>query len=340
MRYFVTGATGFLGSRVVRQLRAAGHDVVALVRSTTAAGTLAGLGVQLHTGDVTDRESMRGGMAGADGILHIAGWYKLDAPGPAERINVLGTRNVLELMRLLRIPRGVYTSTLAVFSDTHGQSVNETYRFAGRHLTEYDRTKCRAHYEVALPLIREGLPLIIVQPGVIYGRGDSSVWAMTLERLARGKLWYVPAQTAYCWSYVDDAARGHLQALESGTPGESYILGGPVHTLIEALQIAARLLDVPPPRVHLSPGLVRLAATVMKGISALLRVPTQLHPEVLRAAAGVTYLGDDTKARRQLGWAPRSLEDGLGQTLADAIARPPAGQPPQEEAVVVSRTST
>jgi nucleoside-diphosphate-sugar epimerase len=99
--------------------------------------------VTLARGDVTDRESMRAPMQGADGLFHVAGWYRIGARDKAEgrRVNVLGTRNVLELMLELRIPKGVYTSTLAVNSDTHGLLADESYRYSGRHLSEYDRPK-------------------------------------------------------------------------------------------------------------------------------------------------------------------------------------------------------
>lgn len=117
MRYFITGATGFVGGAIARQLAAAGHQVTALVRRPAQAHDLARLGIALHPGDITDKESMRTPMTGADGIFHVAGWYKIGSKTPVlgKKINVDGTRNVLELMRELRIPRGVYTSTLLVF---------------------------------------------------------------------------------------------------------------------------------------------------------------------------------------------------------------------------------
>src|SRR5579883_1075660 len=176
MKYFVTGATGFVGGRVVRQLIEAGHQVVAVVRTPAKAKDLRALGVDVQQGDVTDRESMREPMRGTDGVFHIAGWYKVGVKDKSEgeKINIQGTRNVLELMQELGIRKGVYTSTLAVNSDTHGKLVDETYHYTGPHLSEYDRTKWVAHYEVADPLIAQGLPLVIVQPGVIYGPGDTS----------------------------------------------------------------------------------------------------------------------------------------------------------------------
>ena len=133
MRYFLTGATGFIGGHVAQQLAATGHKVVALVRDPTKAANVAEMGAALHQGDITDKESLRRPMTGVDGVFHIAAWYKIGEGSLAEArtINVQGTRNVLELMQELRIPKGVYTSTLAVFSDTKGRLVDETYRHNG-----------------------------------------------------------------------------------------------------------------------------------------------------------------------------------------------------------------
>jgi len=150
MKYFLTGATGFLGSVVARQLLAAGHSVNALVRTPAKAAGLAALGAALFAGDITDKDSLREPMLGTDGVFHIAGWYKIGQrdKSDAKRINIDGTRNVLEVMRDLGIRKGVYTSTVAIFSDTHGQKPDETYRYTGQHISEYDRTKALAH-EVA-----------------------------------------------------------------------------------------------------------------------------------------------------------------------------------------------
>ena len=147
MKYFVTGATGFVGGALTRKLRESGHEVHASVRSPEKAKELEAIGVKLFKGDVTDKESMRAAMTGVDGVFHVAGWYKIGTRDKrdGERVNIQGTRNVLELIQELKIPKGVYTSTLAVNSDTHGQLVDETYHFTGKHLSEYDRTKAVAH---------------------------------------------------------------------------------------------------------------------------------------------------------------------------------------------------
>src|SRR3989449_2994662 len=200
-KYFVTGATGFIGGRVTRQLVDAGHEVVAIARNPERAGDLVSLGVDVHPGDIRDPDSLHGPMAGVDGVFHIAGWYKIGSKDSAdgERINVAGTRNVLTAMRDLGIPKGVYTSTLAVFSDTHGELVDETFRSDGPCLTGYDRTKWIAHYEVAEPMIRAGLPLVIVQPGVNYGPGDTSEIRPLIVRYLQRRLRALPKRTAYCW---------------------------------------------------------------------------------------------------------------------------------------------
>jgi nucleoside-diphosphate-sugar epimerase len=108
MKYFVTGTTGFLGGRVARQLLATGHEVIALARMPSRAQELVALGVKVHAGDITDKESLRTPMTGVDGIFHIAAWYKVGAreTSQAEPINVGGTRNVLEMMQELDIPPG------------------------------------------------------------------------------------------------------------------------------------------------------------------------------------------------------------------------------------------
>lgn len=317
MKYFITGATGFIGGRVAQQLIAAGHEVVALVRSKAKAAELARLGVSLAEGDITDKESMRQPMTGVDGVFHIAAWYKIGERDKsfAERINVGGTRNVLELMKELNIPKGVYTSTLAVNSNTGGEVVDESYRFTGQHLSEYDLTKWRAHYEVALPMMEAGLPLVIVQPGVNYGPGDTSAIAEVLRHYLAGKLPLVPDKTAYCWAHVDDTARGHIQAMEKGKAGESYFIAGPIHTLFDALQIAESITGVKAPRLKASPGILRAMSAAMGLVEKVIPISGQYSSETLRVSAGATYLGNSAKAERELGFNARPLAEGLRETL-------------------------
>ncbi len=318
MRYFITGATGFIGGRVAQQLVSTGHEVVALVRAKSKAQELAKLGISLAEGDITDKESMRQPMAGVDGVFHIAAWYKIGERDKslAERINVGGTRNVLELMKELQIPKGVYTSTLAVNSDTGGKVVDESYRFKGQHLSEYDRTKWQAHYEVALPMIEAGLPLVIVQPGVTYGPGDNSAIAEVFRQYLARKLPMVPAKTAYCWAHVDDTARGHIQAMEKGVVGESYFIAGQVCSLFDTLQLAESITGIKAPRIKASPGMLLAMSSLMGFVEKVLPISGQYSSETLRVSAGATYLGTSAKAERELGFSARPLAEGLRETLS------------------------
>ncbi len=313
MNYFVTGATGFVGSVLVKKLRQAGHEIRASVRDPHKAKDLETLGVRLFKGDVTEKESMREAMTGVDGVFHVAGWYKIGVKDKSdgERVNVLGTRNVLELMRELSIPKGVYTSTLAVNSDTHGRLVDESYRFTGKHLSEYDRTKAAAH-DIAKEFIAEGLPLVIVMPGLIYGPGDTSTLRDNIISFLNGQLPAVPDQTGFCWAHVDDIAQGHILAMEKGKLGETYIIAGEPHTTVEAFKLASEITGKPAPRI-LSHKLFRVLSKLIRPLDAIL--PPTYTSEGLRVIAGVTYMGDNSKARRELGYNPRPFREGWGETL-------------------------
>ncbi len=328
MRYFLTGATGFIGRRLAAKLREAGHDVVALVREPSRAQDLREIGCELRQGDICDAESMRGPMKGVDGVFHLAAWYRIgvDEPEVARRVNVTGTRNVLTLLRELKIPRGVYTSTIAVFSDTRGQLVDEGYRYDGPMLNLYERTKHEAHYDVALPMIREGLPLVVVMPSVVYGPGDPSEIGKTLQLYLQRKLPVIPKGTAYGWAYVDDVVDGHVAAMDRGRLGESYLLAGPAHTLAEVMKVAERITSIPGPRMQAPAAVLRVAAKAAGVLERFVDLPTTYRAETLRTSAGVTAIGSSAKARDELGWQPRPLEIGLAQTLTEMTDSSRAGK--------------
>jgi nucleoside-diphosphate-sugar epimerase len=318
VKYFVTGATGFIGGYVVRQLIAAGHQVTSIVRNPSKALDLAKLGVAVQQGDITDKESMRLPMTGVDGVFHIAGWYKLGSreKSQATPMNVGGTRNVLELMRELGIRKGVYTSSIAIFSDTQGKMVDETYRHNGPWLSEYDYSKWQAHYEIAEPMMKAGLPLVIVQPGSVYGPGDTGPIHSTLVQYLQRRLVASPQHAEYCWAHVDDIARGHLLAMDKGRIGESYIIAGERKLFTEVMKLAEQITGIPAPIIQFPPWLMKLAAMMMKPIGAVVPLPTMYTSEFLRQTAGTTYIGTNAKAKREWGYTVRSLEAGLRETLA------------------------
>jgi len=316
-RYFVTGATGFLGGELVKQLVGRGHQVAALVRSFDRAAILKALGIELYAGDITEPDSLRAPMKGADGVFHVAGWYNIGVHGAgdlAERVNIHGTRHVLEMARDLGIPRVVYTSTVGIFGDTRGRVVDEHYYARGPFLTEYDRTKWIAHYDVAVPMMRAGLPLIIAMPGLVYGPGDRSAIHTSLVQLLRRRLFITPKGVAFSWGYIADIARGLQQAMEAGTTGETYLLTGPIHTFEDALALAARIAGRRPPPVHPPPAVMRMAA----GLTAALErwnIRTRYASETLRLMAGTTWIGSSAKAQQALGFTARPLDEGLRHTI-------------------------
>lgn len=320
--YFVTGATGFVGGEVARQLLAQGHSVRALVRDPAKAGALKGAGAELCPGDISDKGSMRGPMTGADGVFHIAGWYKVGVKdsSPGQTVNVDGTRNVLEAMREAGVAKGVYTSSLAAFGDTKGQLADESFKPTLPFKSVYDRTKSDAHFKVAEPMMREGLPLVIVQPGLVYGPGDTSSFRPALLEFLQGKLKRTPAGAAYCWGHIEDTARGHILAMEKGRPGEAYIIAGPALTLVEAFDKIAQMTGLPPVKSHPSPGTLRMIASIMGFVSKFKEVSEAFSPENLRVLAGTTYLGTAAKAQRELGFSSRPFEVGMRATVEHEMA--------------------
>jgi nucleoside-diphosphate-sugar epimerase len=199
---------------------------------------------------------MRAPMTGVDGVFHVAaGKIGVADRGGARAINVDGTRHVLELMAELGVPPAS-TPAPAVNSDTHGQVVDETYRFNGRHVSLYDETKAEAHH-IAESFIARGLPLVIVQPGLVYGPGDTSGVRTTFIEFLTGKLPAIPKGAAYSWAHVDDIARGLVLAIERGRPGRNYFLAGPPHTLASAIDLASEITGVPAPKIRIPGGAAR-----------------------------------------------------------------------------------
>lgn len=316
MKYFVTGATGFVGGVLAKKLRETGHEIHALVRDVNKAEDLKGLGVKLFRGDVTDKESMREAMTGVDGVYHVAGWYKVGVKDktPGEKVNIQGTRNVLELMQELKIPKGVYTSTLAVNSDTKGKLVDENYYFTGKHISEYDRTKAAAH-DIAKEFIAKGLPLVIVQPGLIYGPGDTSSLRAALRDFLNGRLPMLPSQTAFCWAHVDDIVQGHILAMEKGKIGENYHICGEPYKIVDAYKLASQVSGKRAP-MTVPYQAMKVMSVMMKPFDSILPESLSSYSsEGLRVVAGVTYLGDNSKAKRELGFNPRPVSEGWVETV-------------------------
>ncbi len=328
MKIFVTGGSGFIGRHLIRQLVARKHTVKALSRSPNSDILLRQIGAQPVRGHLHDLPALRSGMEKCDAVFHLAAWYGLGKrrSTQAERVNVGGTHNVLQTAYQAGIPRIIYTSTVAVFGDTRGRLVDETYRYQGPFLSEYDRTKWLAHYRVALPLLEKGAPITILMPGAVYGPGDSSIVNDLMRLFLQGRLPFIPGpETALAYAHVEDIAAGHLLALEKGRPGESYILAGPVRTLREMAHLWAALGGRTAPRLEIPATLLRPIAPLMGMLETLTDLSAPFTEEAIRSL-GATYIARSDKARAELGWRPRPLEEGMRETVESALPylAPPA----------------
>ncbi|HKI66607.1 MAG TPA: NAD-dependent epimerase/dehydratase family protein [Solirubrobacterales bacterium] len=321
MRVFVTGATGFIGGEVARQLRARGDEAACLVRSPQKAAKLSALGCELVTGDLGDAEAIRSGMAGCDAVVHAAAMYEIGIPAkqhPAMwEANVAGTERVLSAAREAGVAKLVYVSTVGVFGNTHRQVVDESYEHPGREFTSYyEETKLEAH-RVAKRMIEDGLPGVIVQPGGVYGPDDTSQVADLLEQFFAGRLPLLPfPELGICLTHVEDIAGGILLALDKGRVGETYVLSGPVTTMREAVETVAAATGRKAPRYAMPTALMKALTPVGPLVGKLMGQPPNLR-ELISSADNVTFWASHEKASRELGYAPRGLEEGLRQTLAD-----------------------
>ncbi|MFT4891181.1 MAG: dihydroflavonol-4-reductase [Halobacteriales archaeon] len=320
MHYFVTGGTGFIGSHLVERLVADGHRLTVLTRSRSNVADLPDA-VTVVEGDITDKESMREGMDGVDGVFHLAAWFQI-GPGPwneakAERINVDGTRNVLELMDELDVPKGVYASTVGVYGNTGGETVDESYRSPNDFPSVYQETKWRAHYEVAEPMIDDGLPLVITTLGAIYGPRDKNYGGTPRTAFVdylHGDLPMIPSDFVFSFDYVEDTARMLHKAMAEGEPGEEYIIAKEPRNLVEVFRVAERLTGIDGPRAV--PGtLLRWLSHPMAGIEKFTTSPEGLQSEILRFFDSGAVLVDNSKAQRELGIRHRPLEDGVREYL-------------------------
>jgi nucleoside-diphosphate-sugar epimerase len=314
MRYAMTGATGFLGGELARQLLSSGHDVVALVRDPARAAALRDQGAELVVGDLDDHAALDRLLEGADGFFHVAGWYK---HGRREhrtlrRVNVTGTRNALEAASRAGV-RTVYTSSTAVNSDTGGRVLDETYVHSGPWANEYDRTKAEAH-RIAEGFVARGLPLVIVMPGAIYGPGDTgSTLGQLTRQIIRGRPVLGPKDGAISWVHVADAARGHVLAMEKGAVGESYMLVGERATYGEVLRLVAAEAGTRGP-ILLPNRLIGVIAAMTAPVERVVPVPQPLTADAAHAGMA-TYFGNGAKAERELGWSSRPLREGMLETV-------------------------
>jgi dihydroflavonol-4-reductase len=312
---FVTGATGFVGSHVVRLLRKRGDRVRILMRDTSRSHNIEGMGCEMVVGDLRDPNALVKCVQGCRVVYHVAADYRLWARDPKEiyESNVAGTRNLLSACCEAGVERVIYTSTVGAIGMRHdGTPTDESTQVAlDDMIGNYKRSKFMAE-QVAIEFAHEGLPVIIVNPTTPVGASDikpTPTGKIILDFL-RGRL---PAyvDTGLNIVAVEDVAQGHILAEMKGKVGERYILGGENLSLRQILEILSRICGRRMPRFPL-PWMAAYAAAQMNQffVGTILNKEPSIPLEGVRMARHKMYVSSD-KARRELGYSPMPAEDAL-----------------------------
>ncbi len=319
MKTLVTGANGFIGSAIVRRLLEEGDEIRVLVRPGSDISNLEGLKVEIFPGDLRDPLSLRGALRGCRRLFHVAALYSLWLKDPSEiyESNVNGTRNLMESALEEGVDRVVYTSTVgAVGIPEGGGPGNEDTPLSLEEVVgNYKRSKFLAEKEVK-NLIQKGLPAVIVNPSAPVGPRDvkpTPTGKIILDFL-QGKMWgYMDVGLNLV--DVDDVANGHLLASEKGKIGERYILGNRNIMLREFFEILAHLCGGRTPWLKIPYSFVLPLAFLSTGISNFItHRPPQIPIEAVQMAKKQMFF-DSSKAKRDLGYSPRPIEDALGQAV-------------------------
>ena len=316
VKTLVTGASGFVGSAVARRLVHEGFAVRALVRPGSPRFHLEGLDLEFAEGDMRDAQSVRRALAGARYVFHVAADYRLWARDRNEifAANVEGTRNIMREAARAGVERVVYTSSVATLGSLpHGGIADESTQVGIEDMVgHYKRSKFLAEEAVRQFARESRLPVVIVNPSTPVGPGDikpTPTGRMVLQAAAGRMPAYV--DTGLNFVHVDDVARGHLLALERGTPGERYVLGGCNMTLKELLDELASITGHPAPRIRIP---YRMVLPVAYAAEALARLSKGREPFVtvdgVRLSSKKMFFRDD-KARRELGHNPGPVRRGL-----------------------------
>ncbi|OBG12624.1 NAD-dependent dehydratase [Mycolicibacterium celeriflavum] len=344
MSKLVIGANGFLGSHVTRLLVADGHDVRAMVRPNANTTGIDDLAVERFHGDIWDDDTLRAAMTGVDDVYYCVvdtrGWLK--DPAPLFHTNVDGTRNVLEIAKDMNLHRFVYTSSYVTVGRRRGHVATEddaivdggemapTFRLRG--LTPYVRSRVQAETLVLQYAREHGLPAVAMCVSTTYGSGD---WGRTphgaiIAGAAFGKLPFVMGGIELEAVGVDDAARAMILAAERGRVDERYLISEKMISNAEVVRIAAEAAGMPAPTKSIPLPLSYAMATLGSVKARLTGTDEKLSLESLRLMRAEAPV-DCSKARRELGWAPRPVEESIQEAaqfwaaLRDARRKSKAG---------------
>ncbi len=315
---YVTGATGFIGARLTRRLLERGERVRILVRAAARAEKLKALGAEVVQGDVADAATHLVGLRDAHLAFHLAAIYDVGVVdrGALEHANSAGTRAFLSALEKAQTPRAVYTSSTVALGPTQGRDAEPRDAYAGPYPSTYHQTKAEAH-RLARAAQQRGVPLVIVCPAFVYGPGDTGPGGRFLSDILRRRVpGLLTSPTTFSYVHVDDVVDGLLAAGDRGQTGEVYILSGEAATVNEFAARAARLGSTRPPLLRFPPVLARATGVVLDAIARPTGWRFPLSREAVSAASAGEWLHAHTRATRDLGYAPRTLDQGLPETVA------------------------
>ena len=310
----VTGASGFVGAAVARRALERGFKVRVLMRPTASHANIAGLDVEVASGDMRDGLSVRKALAGARYLFHVAADYRLWARDPTEiaRNNLEGAKATMRAALEAQVERVVYTSSVAALKPGRGEAVDETSRHTeDSAIGVYKKSKLLAEREVERMIAEEKLPAVIVAPSTPIGPRDvkPTPTGRVIVEAARGRM---PAfvDTGLNLVHVDDVAEGHFLALERGRIGENYIVGGEDVGLAQMLADIAALAGRKPPKIKLPRAPLFPLAYAVEAAARVTGKEPFLTTDALRMSRYLMYFSS-AKAKRELGYAPRPYREGL-----------------------------
>ncbi|XP_050364818.1 uncharacterized protein LOC126783400 [Argentina anserina] len=326
MKITVTGASGYLGGRLCHQLLRQGHSVRALVRPTSDLSALpppSSPSFEFIYGDVTDFHSLLSAFSGCDVVFHAAALVEPWLPNPSDflAVNVNGLKNVLRAIRETEtVKKVIYTSSFFALGPTDGDVADESQFHPEKFFcTEYEKSKAIADKIALQAAQQEGLPMVVLYPGVIYGPGKLTagnvVALLIIERFSGRLPGYIGAgNDRFSFSHVDDVVDGHIGAMNKGGAGERYLLTGENASFKNVFDVAAVLTHTQRPKFNIPLWLIEVYGWGSILVSQVTgKLPLISPPTVYALRHQWAYSCE--KAKQELDYSPRSLKEGLEEVL-------------------------
>ncbi|XP_047321717.1 putative dihydroflavonol 4-reductase [Impatiens glandulifera] len=326
MKILVTGASGYLGGKLCTALIAQGYSVRAFVRRTS---DLSSLPVQenpsfeLAYGDVTDFSSFLAACSGCQIVFHVAAIVEPWVPDPSifSKVNIGGLKNLLKVYKESEssIEKIIYTSSFFAVGSTDGYVADENQIHSGKNFcTEYEKSKVLAD-KIALEAAAEGVPIVVVYPGVIYGPGKLTTGNIVAKLLVERFNWRLPGYIGngndlFSFSHVDDVVEGHIGAMNKGRLGERYLLTGENASFKQVFDLAAIITNTSKPMFNIPLYVIEAYGWILVFISRITgNLPLLSPPTVYVLRKQWAYSSE--KAKKELDYAPRGLKEGLLEML-------------------------